>query len=178
MCINRKGHLSAGEKYCMCKLHIAVFVLQNFRHSVNVWDFFFLVFALSRSCPTPAEYSINVWWRMSLTALGHCLADRANIVSQEAHRGKWNKDTQLSPRRIRGWMGAELLLCLGKIFPCCCRAAKINLRPRVQCKRKKFHVKIKCRIKSHVLNVSRWCKIRWDFLILVQIKKLSHVFIF
>lgn len=104
--------------------------------------------------------------------------DWANIVSQEAHRGKWNKDTQLSPRRIRGWMGAELLLCLGKIFPCCCRDAKLNLRPRVQCKRKKFHVKIKCRIKSRVLNVSRWCKIRWDFLILVQMKKLTVMFLF
>lgn len=42
MCINRKGHLSAVEKYCMCKLHIAVFVLQNFHHSVNVWVFSFL----------------------------------------------------------------------------------------------------------------------------------------
>lgn len=104
--------------------------------------------------------------------------DRANIVSQEAHRGKWNKDTRLSPRRIRGWMGAELLLCLGKIFPCCCWVAKLNLRPRAQCKRKKFHVKIKRRIKSRVLNVSRWCKIRWDLFDFSTNEKAQSCFYF
>lgn len=77
MCINRKGHLSAAEKYCMCKLHIAVFVLQNFHHSVNVWVFSFL-FLLCRGV---ARLRLNkvLMSDEEWVSLGHCLVDLKRI---------------------------------------------------------------------------------------------------
>lgn len=46
------------------------------------------------------------------------------------------KDTQLSPRRIRAWMGAELLLCPWKILPCSPQdTIKTKLGSSEHCKR-------------------------------------------
>lgn len=69
-----------------------------------------------------AEHSVQApeEWVLRLTALSHCPSNlkRTEPISQIWRlTGAGNNNTQLSPRRIRAWMGAELLLCPWKRLP-------------------------------------------------------------